>query len=541
MDHHKNAFISSFALLSLTVIIFGSWTGSTNIVKNKINSYFSQAQSQVCDYESAAQIFIDGKIAKNIPGFSYKSQQYFKEGSPTPSVSDFAPKNGIFPENPRKAGELESYWKPDGGLPSNFQGKFAQVELKLPPDYVLDGPPFCEGKDKHNQGSDPCQDVFVNFPETIRNIPLRCGVSIEYGWQVKHKDQNPEKCEYFAEVNVVHREIENGQVVNKPLTKAENNGQSLSIINNKGQENSLSEEKAEWKFYNENFTFGPYNKPDDVASVTLKGLDTTKWRVVSTHCSPRPSNPALGCEKGTYSTGDKLTIENFHVACGVDITYGWVVERIPSSTPTPTLTPRPTTQPTNIPRLPTPTPEQIIKCNESVDFEGEIGTHTMQANLGSYIGDVTLKYDSYGIPDRFRVEFEGNEVINTGFRGDEDFDYQLNALGYPGVVGPHEGTEFFNKYSSTTTAKIHVDAPLLNTAWKLTLSCPGSPITLDSKLDPDVDNNGVVNALDYIIVTKNYTKQVSEKVVMADVNRDGSINGQDTSAVIGRFGYNIKN
>jgi len=115
----------------------------------------------------------------------------------------------------------------------------------------------------------------------------------------------------------------------------------------------------------------------------------------------------------------------------------------------------------------------IVACNASTSYSGGTGFASYGITLGSATGTVTLNYDAYNVPDRFRVVWNGVEVINTGFRGNAANNSALNAAGYPSVVGSGSGSVTFSKNSTyPTTAIVYVDAPLSNTAWEFTLSCP---------------------------------------------------------------------
>jgi hypothetical protein len=115
----------------------------------------------------------------------------------------------------------------------------------------------------------------------------------------------------------------------------------------------------------------------------------------------------------------------------------------------------------------------VVACNASTSYSGGAGFASYTINLGSGTGTVTLTYNAQNIPDRWRVVWGGVEVINTGFRGDPFHNAALNAAGFPSVVGPGSGSTTFSKNaSSPTTATVYVDAPLANTAWSFTLSCP---------------------------------------------------------------------
>ncbi len=120
-----------------------------------------------------------------------------------------------------------------------------------------------------------------------------------------------------------------------------------------------------------------------------------------------------------------------------------------------------------------------VNCGASSSFSGgqQFPTY-LNIHLGTDVGTVTLDFDAYGIPDKFEVWFEGNLVIDTGYRGtlnhQTDLDAALAARGLPSetIVSPPNGTATFNKNTTTSTAQIRVYAPLDLTGWITELSCP---------------------------------------------------------------------
>lgn len=203
------------------------------------------------------------------------------------------------------------------------------------------------------------KDMIATTPpfETTHDTPLSCESKIIVGWWFAQADkitQSPTEkptCHYNAFANV-HYKVGD---VHYPLTREKNGGKTLSIVNNKGQQSDLDDTSAQYQSLFRDFNFGPYKKPEDVAWVALKGLDTDKWRVKNIFCtdqnieSPRED----GCKLGIKAEGDKLKIENFLVACNVDIAYGWIVEPTDNTIPTPSIA-APTVRQTGIP-MPLPT------------------------------------------------------------------------------------------------------------------------------------------------------------------------------------------
>lgn len=193
------------------------------------------------------------------------------------------------------------------------------------------------------------------------------------------RNRAAESCPYKATALVIKTD-------DTPFTFAENGNRYLSIFNNKGQRNGLNSSGV-YAFETNDFTFGLYTKPSDTASVTLDEL-SSKWQVKSIFCHQQGGSK-VGCDYTPFAEGNKRKIQNFHVACGVNITYGWVVElvnsisptptNLPTNTPTPTIrqatptptaakptataTPSPTNRPTITPsptKKPTPTPTRVV-------------------------------------------------------------------------------------------------------------------------------------------------------------------------------------
>jgi len=120
-----------------------------------------------------------------------------------------------------------------------------------------------------------------------------------------------------------------------------------------------------------------------------------------------------------------------------------------------------------------------VACGASSSFSGgqQFPTY-LNVNLGTDTGVVTLDFNAYGIPDKFEVWFDGNKVIDTGYRGDTIYQTQLDTAlaerGLPSetIISPPNGTATFNKTTSTQTAQIRVYAPMSGTGWITELSCP---------------------------------------------------------------------
>jgi hypothetical protein len=114
---------------------------------------------------------------------------------------------------------------------------------------------------------------------------------------------------------------------------------------------------------------------------------------------------------------------------------------------------------------------------------------------------VTLTFEAFDVPDAFQVIFDGNVVIDTGYRGDPSYQSELDTeiLSLPSpnplvnngittITSPGSGSASFTKSTATQTAIVRVYAPITNTAWGFTLSCPSttpspSAVVLKANLD----------------------------------------------------------
>ena len=132
----------------------------------------------------------------------------------------------------------------------------------------------------------------------------------------------------------------------------------------------------------------------------------------------------------------------------------------------------------------------------------------LESILGSTTGTVTLTPAPFGIPDRWVIDWNGNDVVDTGYISQTPALYNiggerrnwitedLNGLqvpelalgqvypqpqggtfpnviasdGYP-VINPITAA-FFSKNAVTSIANVRVYGPIRQTGWNSTLSCP---------------------------------------------------------------------
>lgn len=121
------------------------------------------------------------------------------------------------------------------------------------------------------------------------------------------------------------------------------------------------------------------------------------------------------------------------------------------------------------------TESETVPCASQTNYPGGQAMPTVKVvTLGSGTGTVTLNFNAANIPDRFVVVFDGQIVIDTGYRGCIVYQSDLDTFfgeSTP-ITVPGSGIATFFKNSSVTTATVKVYGPLPSTKWDFTLSCP---------------------------------------------------------------------
>jgi hypothetical protein len=158
----------------------------------------------------------------------------------------------------------------------------------------------------------------------------------------------------------------------------------------------------------------------------------------------------------------------------------------PSLTVTPTKTQTVTKTPTKT-NTSTPTPTSIgitvYSSQTNCDLTNNVSVsgpsiYYYEIDLGSDVGFVNLVFNVGNIPVRFTIQWDGNLVADTGFRGNPSFNSQLNSLGYPNVSGVGNGVVTFNKTtSSPTTIILIIESPIDGAIFNFNVSCPVPYVT----------------------------------------------------------------
>jgi len=176
----------------------------------------------------------------------------------------------------------------------------------------------------------------------------------------------------------------------------------------------------------------------------------------------------------------------------------------------------PTTTTTTAPVTTTTTtqaevPVETISCGEDW-HEGENVYPYLYVviGLGTGVGWVELSIDTHDIPDKFIVEFNGVEVINTGYRGNLALQTELNAAlasygdSPEAIQDPDVFDFYFYKTGSTANAIVKVYAPIEESLWQFRLRCPdGATTTTTTTIAPTTTTTTTTAALTTTTTTTN--------------------------------------
>ena len=141
-------------------------------------------------------------------------------------------------------------------------------------------------------------------------------------------------------------------------------------------------------------------------------------------------------------------------------------------------------------------------CNIAY-YEGNNGEFNYPIDLGSAQGNVTIEYQAYSKPDRFKFTWNGTDYYSGTTTGNYDawvgsqgslaslrtvtgvatLEITSNSDTYGAVNGVDyqsggRGSIYFNKNAATGIANMNVKAPIAGTAWWFSVSCPGQQVII---------------------------------------------------------------
>lgn len=124
------------------------------------------------------------------------------------------------------------------------------------------------------------------------------------------------------------------------------------------------------------------------------------------------------------------------------------------------------------PPPPPPPAPLVLTIGDSQSGNGGLGKFVYTLKFGSIIGNCGITFNSFSIPDRYTIIWDG-KTYSSGFTGSSSYNDRLNALGFPNVTGLGTGQLIFNKTSALPeTATLIVDAPLPGTGWNFKVVAP---------------------------------------------------------------------
>lgn len=86
-----------------------------------------------------------------------------------------------------------------------------------------------------------------------------------------------------------------------------------------------------------------------------------------------------------------------------------------------------------------------ISCIQSLNVDGKEGIYEVEITIGTETGDTGLRYESFSIPDRFQLFFDGQLVADSKYVGNQLSIYQSQLLAMENKVLPifeYDGTQF---------------------------------------------------------------------------------------------------
>jgi len=248
-----------------------------------------------------------------------------------------------------------------------------------------------------------------------------------------------------------------------------------------------------------NFECQQINNPSISTTTTTSGSTTTTTSVAPGDVNFVATYGDFECQQvdnGMSTTTTTTTINEDDVDFEIDFEdylcqqVTTTTTTVGSTTTTSTTAGSTTTTTTSAPTTTTTTTiTSAVACGNEVTG---IKTYPSiyEVDLGTGIGQVVLTFDTVSVPDKFVVLFDGIEVINTGYRGDSEYQAilydALSDVGAPSenITGGKTGTASFIKTSPTDKAYVYVYAPIEETEWDFILACPSTVSTTTTTTNP---------------------------------------------------------
>jgi hypothetical protein len=278
------------------------------------------------------------------------------------------------------------------------------------------------------------------------------------------------------------------------------------------------------------FIYGGGFDPDVDTITTITG-EAYSISIGNTMYAVNGTNDCSCIANGWYFTDETAFSGNlFHItSCVIDV----ITNCTPTTTTTSTSTSTSTTTTTTTTAAP-------VACNTLVT-QNDMPAYPFSQTviLGTDTGTSYLTYNSYDIPDRIIVTYDGSVVIDTGYRGHSDYNFggisralfnaSLTGLvdpistntypdfatysddGYPLITsGGIGGDSFIKANAAPSDAYVDMYVPMSGSIWEFTIGCPGATTTSTSTTTSTTTiYEGCVDCLPYFATTSTTTSSTS--------------------------------
>lgn len=198
-----------------------------------------------------------------------------------------------------------------------------------------------------------------------------------------------------------------------------------------------------------------------------------------------------------------------------------------------------------------PQPNALISCGTYIDYQtdgsltgtpsvivynGQEMPYEQLIDLGTGRGIVYIDYYAGNIPDKFILEWEGQEVVNTGYVGSTGWNTSLNNAVGETVTENNVGwgVKSFHKNSGTNLTKLKVFAPLSNTGWVVRVRCPQAMANYVFSNTLTFSKGSLVNAnVDTVIVNESNQNGINIGQTGVDISASYNPTAADITALNG--------
>lgn len=363
-NHQSGEIAASLTLITVLVLGIGAFVGVW-YAQNVQNPQTLLSDAQSCIYRSTAKVF------KEVDGQLFQVSETIPPG-PMEVTNDrndvLALEAGGFSQ---ASYNTESMIFDLGRVRNYARGDRASVTLsKVDVSEWRVGSVFCKQQNGSIVGC-PTEGALKLINQRIqsgqsdgRTIPaftVDCGVDVEYGWVLTSaREQSPtvaqpsqepptakpsespsptlgDSCSYKTRVHIYEDQRDDNSNLSADVMSAG----VMKITNDRGQALDLNDNGVARGGYETDYLlFDPTREREyaenDPATVTLSNIDTDFWQVKEVFCE-QSADSVRGCPSQSDidvintaiqdGTDTGLALGEFRVNCGVDLDYGWVLER----------------------------------------------------------------------------------------------------------------------------------------------------------------------------------------------------------------------